>query len=74
MRDNRFPLEQRNFETRLLFINEIFSNLFSQEDIMAHCIEHKLDRSYIKYVKELEKSALNLEKADPLKVLRTIDE
>ena len=74
MTDNKFPINERTFETRLMFINEIFSNLFSQEDIMAHCIVHKLDRSYLSYVKELEQSARNLEKADPIKILKTMDE
>ena len=40
---DKFPEELRNFETRLLFIEELFTNLFSQCDIMAHCAVHKLD-------------------------------
>lgn len=70
---DKFPEAQRTFETRLEFIKELFTNLFPQCDIMAHCIEHKLDRSYLAYVEELQKSMLNLTGEDPLKVLKNID-
>jgi hypothetical protein len=42
---DKFPEHLRDFESRLLFLQSIFSNLFSQYDIMAHCVAHKLDRS-----------------------------
>lgn len=69
---DKFPEELRNFETRLLFIEELFTNLFSQYDIMAHCAVHKLDWSYLEYVEELQKSMLKLTGEDPLQVLRRI--
>lgn len=69
---DKFPEEARTFETRVLFIRELFTNLFSQQDIMAHCILHKLDRSYLLYCKELENSILNLTGEDPLRVLKGI--
>ncbi len=72
MTDKKFPEELRTFETRLQFLNEIFSNLFSQTDIMAHCIVHKLDRSYLSYMHELQKSMLYLKNDDPLDVLKCI--
>lgn len=69
---DKFPEELRNFETRLLFIEELFTNLFSQCDIMAHCAVHKLDWSYLEYVEELQKSMLKLTGEDPLRVLKRI--
>lgn len=69
---DKFPEEARTFETRVLFIRELFTNLFPQQDIMAHCILHKLDRSYLLYCKELENSILNLTGEDPLRVLKGI--
>ena len=69
---DKFPEELRTFETRLQFLNCIFNDLFSQTDIMAHCIIHKLDRSYLVYVEQLQKSMVNLTGNDPLEVLRRI--
>lgn len=69
---DKFPEANRTFETRLLFISDIFSDLFSQSDIMAHCIEHKLGRSFLTYVDELKYSTLSLTGKDPLKVLKNI--
>jgi len=70
--EKKFPESQRTFETRLLFIREIFSDLHSPEEIMAQCITHKLDRSYLRYVQSLDKSMANLTMAEPLKILRTM--
>ena len=75
MNDNKldkFPDELRTFETRLQFISEIFENKFSQVDILAHCVVHKLDRSYLIYNEQLAKSMLNLTGRDPLSVLKKI--
>lgn len=72
MTDKKFPEDLRNFETRLQFLDVIFNNLFSQTDIIAHCIVHKLDRSYLAYVEELQKSMLYLKRDDPLQVLKCI--
>jgi len=69
---DKFPEELRNFETRLLFLHELFSNLFSQTDIMAHCVEHKLGRSFLAYSEELRRSTLYLNNEDPLKILKKI--
>ena len=68
----KFPEEERNFETRIKFIKEIFSNKYEQWQIMAQCITHKLDRSYESYLKDLHKSAWQLEGKDPLAVLKQI--
>jgi len=70
---DKFPLDQRTFETRLLFIQSLFSNLYSKEDIMASCIQHKLDRSFLNYVETLDTMILKLSSEDPLKILKNMD-
>ena len=72
-KDNKFPENERTFETRLKFIKELFSNKFENYQIMAHCIQHKLDRSYDEYVKSIHKSAWLLGGKDPIAVLKKID-
>lgn len=52
----RPPEETRTFESRLQFINEIFSNRYERHQIMASCINYKLDKSYELYIKEIHKS------------------
>lgn len=56
-KSKKFDLKSRTFETRVTFIRDIFTNKYSPTDIMAHCIQHKLGRSYENYVNELTKSA-----------------
>ena len=70
---SKFDEASRTFETRLLFIKELFTNKYSQSDIMAHCIQHKLDESLKQYVKELEKHMWNLDGKDPMDILKKID-
>ena len=48
----RPPEESRTFETRVKFIDEIFSNLYTRDQIMASCITYKLDKSFDAYIKE----------------------
>lgn len=69
---DKFPEDLRSFETRLQFIIALFENKFDNIDIMAHCVVHKLDRSYLLYNEQLSKSILNLTGEDPLKVLKRI--
>ena len=52
VKNTKFPEDERTFETRLKFIKEIFTNRYEPYQIMAHCIQHKLDKSYETYVKE----------------------
>lgn len=73
MASDKFPDEKRTFETRLLFIKELFTNTYEPYQIMAHCIQHKLDRSYESYIKEIHKSVWLLNNKDPLAVLKKID-
>lgn len=63
----------RTFETRLQFINAIFSNRFEDYQIMASCIQYKLDQSYEMYLKDIHKSLWLLEGKNPLTILKRID-
>lgn len=69
---DKFPEEQRTFETRLLFIKGIFTDLHPQCEIMAKCIEHKLDRSYEQYFRAINKDIYNLQNADSINLLKNI--
>ena len=42
----KFDRSQRTFETRVSFIRDIFTNKYEPLEIMAHCIQYKLDKSY----------------------------
>lgn len=74
LKNKKFDESQRTFETRLTFILELFENRYSKEEIMSSCIEHKLDRSYLKYLKELEKSIISATGKDPLKIIKYLDD
>lgn len=68
------PLEEsRTFETRVKFIDEIFSNLYTRDQIMASCITYKLDKSFEAYIKDIHKSLWKLSGKDPIAILRKID-
>lgn len=73
MINEKFPLSERTFETRLKFINELFSNTFEPEQIMASCIQHKLDSSFDVYIKSIHRSLWNLAGRDPMAILKQID-
>ena len=69
----KFDRNLRNFETRVTFIRDIFSNKYEPVEIMAHCIQYKLDKSYEVYLKDILKSIWNLDGQDPMKILKRID-
>lgn len=69
---DKFPEELRTFETRLLFIKELFENKFDNIDIMAHSIAHKLDWSYLQYSEILRRCTYQLTGEDPLEVLKKL--
>lgn len=69
----KFEEGSRTFETRLIFIDEIFSRTYSQDQIMASCIQYKLDTSFEVYLKDIHKSLWKLSEKEPLAVLRKID-
>ncbi len=69
----KFDRTQRTFETRVLFIRDIFTNKYAPIDIMAHSIQYKLDKSYEAYFNDILKSVWNLNGQDPIKILKRID-
>ena len=73
MANQRPPEETRTFETRVKFIDEIFSDTFTADQIMASCIQYKLHKSFEVYIKDIHKSLWKLSGKDPMAVLRRID-
>lgn len=69
----KFDRNSRTFETRVTFIRDIFSNKFTSAEIMAHCIQYKLDKSYEMYLTDVLKSVWNLNGQDPMKILKRVD-
>lgn len=64
--------ENRTFETRLLFIKEIFENKYSAEDIFRQSIEHRLGRTYEAYLDELNQSLEILLEKKTLTVMKKV--
>lgn len=72
--NDKFPKELRTFETRLLFLKEVFNSLYTQKDVLAHCVAHKLNRSLLIYDEELQKSIDKISEAnDPLYTIRKLN-
>lgn len=69
----KFDRDSRTFETRVSFIRDIFTNKYEPVQIMAHCIQYKLDKSYEVYLKDMLKSVWTLNGQDPMKILKRID-
>lgn len=69
----KFDRASRTFETRVSFIRDIFTNKYQPIEIMAHCVQYKLDKSYEVYLKDILKSVWNLNGQDPMKILKRID-
>jgi hypothetical protein len=69
----KFDRNLRNFETRVSFIRDIFSNKHTPLEIMAHSIKYKLDKSYEKYLTDILKNIWNLKGQDPMKILKRVD-
>ena len=65
--------DERTFETRLQFIDAIFSNRYNDYQIMASCINYKLDQSYEMYLKDIHKSLWLLNGKNPISILKRID-
>lgn len=62
----------RTFETRLQFINSIFSEPHSKQEILASCIQLKLKMTYEQYLENLRKSLNYLKYRNTDKVLTKI--
>ena len=71
---DKFPKEQRTFETRVKFVRDVFSSKYSESQIMASCAQYKLGRSYDAYVKSIDDSLWKLHGEDPMKILKNIDD
>ena len=69
----KFDQDKRTFETRVKFITALFTNKYTQNQIMANCITYKLDKSFEAYIKKVHKSLWTLNNEDPMKVLKRID-
>lgn len=69
--NDKFDKEARTFETRLLYIDEIFTKKYDQEEILTSCITYKLNKTYEQYVADLNASIAALQsKNKPLQVLQ----
>lgn len=65
----------RTFESRLLFIKEIFTNTYSEDEILKKCIEHKLKRSYEAYIAEVNRcfdTIINKVQQNPISVINKL--
>lgn len=70
MRDKFDPGEEnRTFETRLQFINNVFSNPSTKTEIMESCIQFKLKKNYEQYIEDVNRSLRILRSANPEDVL-----
>lgn len=74
MRDKFDPGEEnRTFETRLEFIEGVFSHPYTKLEIMASSVQFKLNKTYEQYLEEIEKSLNYLLNRAPEKVLIKIN-
>lgn len=61
--------DTRTFESRLLFLKNIFENTFSRSEIMGRCILYKLNGTYDTYQENVNKSVDNIVNSNPLTML-----
>lgn len=62
--------QNRTFETRLLFLKDVFTHPLTHEQLMIKSIEAKLNNTDFNYEKELEKSLSILRNKDPQRVAK----
>lgn len=65
--------DTRTFETRLLFIKELFEHTFDPVDIMGRCILYKLDTTYANAEDEVNTSVDALVNKNPVTVLKHLN-
>ena len=65
--------QEHNFKSKLLFLNEVFSNTYPKDVIMSSCIQYKLRLSFEDYEKSLNNSLWLLHGEDTLAILKRID-
>jgi len=69
----KFSGAERNFKTRAEFISLLFTETYTQTQIMANCIQYKLGKSFETYAHDVERSLWTLCGEDPIKILKRID-
>ncbi len=52
----KFSGAERNFKTRAEFISLLFTETYTQTQIMANCIQYKLGKSFETYAHDVERS------------------
>lgn len=70
---DNMPEINRSFESRLLFIKDIFANKYEPIDIMASSVQYKLGMSLLQYREDLHTSALSLQYNKAMKVLNKMN-
>lgn len=64
--------DTRTFETRLLFIKELFEHTFDKSIIMGRSVQYKLNGNLTRSEEIIQDSYEKLANADPLAVLNQI--
>lgn len=64
--------ENRTFKTRLQFIDSVFSNPHSKDEILASSIQFKLRKSYEAYLEDLDRYIDGIAKKDNIKALKNL--
>lgn len=64
--------DTRTFETRLLFIKELFEHTFDKSIIMGRSIQYKLNNNLTSSEEQINTSYDELANANPLEVLNKI--
>lgn len=65
--------DTRTFESRLLFLKDIFENTFSKSEIMGRCILYKLNGTYDTYQENINRSAEKIVNNNPLTMLTRLN-
>lgn len=64
--------DTRTFETRLLFIKELFEHTFDKSIIMGRSIQYKLNGNLARSEEQINNSYEELANANPLEILTKI--
>lgn len=62
----------RTFESRLLFIESVFSKKYTEDDIFKSCVEYKLRISYEQYLAEVERCLKQMLNKSENNLVRTV--
>lgn len=72
-RDTELTAPNRTFESKLLFINEIFSDKYPQEIILQSAIQYKLSRSAQQYDFDVNFGARYLKSKENIQMLKKLN-